>query len=106
MQIKLPDEWKDVAGPFIDKKIVFGVRPEDIGSPEAESKSDASKIKAKVEVIEPMGAETYLYLSAGEQAFISRVDAHRKTSVGDDIELSVSMSKSHIFDQVTEKFII
>jgi multiple sugar transport system ATP-binding protein len=53
-----------------------------------------------------MGPETYLYLSTGEQSFISRVDAHRKTSVGDDIELSVLLSKSHIFDQATEKFII
>ena len=106
MQIKLPDEWKDSTEPFIDKKIVFGVRPEDVGSPEAESRPNAAKIKAKVEVVEPMGPETYLYLSAGEQSFISRVDAHRKTSVGDDIELSVLLSKSHIFDQSTEKFII
>ncbi len=106
IQIKLPEEWKDSAGPFIDKKIVFGIRPEDVGSPQAESKLGAPKIKAKVEVVEPMGAETYLYLSTGDQSFISRVDAHRKTSVGDDIELSVLMSKSHIFDQATEKFII
>ncbi|MFA6292108.1 MAG: sn-glycerol-3-phosphate ABC transporter ATP-binding protein UgpC [Victivallales bacterium] len=106
MQIKLPDEWKASIEQFIDKKIVFGVRPEDIGSPEAESKPNASKIKAKVEVVEPMGPETYLYLSTGEQSFISRVDAHRKTSVGDDIELSVLMSKAHVFDQATEKLII
>jgi multiple sugar transport system ATP-binding protein len=106
MQIKLPDEWKASVEPFIDKKVVFGVRPEDIGSPEAESRPNAPKIKAKVEVVEPMGPETYLYLSTGEQAFISRVDAHRKTAVGDDIELSVLMSKAHLFDHVTEKFII
>ncbi len=105
-QIRLPDEWKEIAEPYIDKKIVFGIRPEDIGSPEAESKPGASKIKAKVEVIEPMGAETYLYLSTGEQSFISRVDAHRKTAVGEDIELSVLLSKSHIFDAATEKIII
>ncbi len=105
-KIRFPDEWKECAEPFIDKKIVFGVRPEDVGSPEAESKPNASKVKAKVEVIEPMGAETYLYLNTGEQSFISRVDAHRKTAVGEDIELSVLMSKAHIFDAATEKIII
>ncbi|HBC88277.1 MAG TPA: sugar ABC transporter ATP-binding protein [Lentisphaeria bacterium] len=104
--IKFPEEWTEKAEPFIDKKIVFGIRPEDVGSPEAESKPGASKIKAKVEVIEPMGAETYLYLNTGDQSFISRVDSHRKTAVGEDIELSVLMSKSHLFDAVTEKFIL
>ncbi len=105
-QIKLPDEWKECAEQYVDKKIAFGIRPEDVGSPEAESKPNAPKVKAKVEVIEPMGAETYLYLSTGEQSFISRVDAHRKTAVGEDIELSILMSKAHIFDAVSEKIII
>ena len=31
----------------------FGIRPEDLGSEEAEQQKDAPKITAKVEVVEP-----------------------------------------------------
>jgi len=107
-KLKVPEKWKEAIAPYENKAVVFGVRPEDIGSPEAESKggSDLHKINAKVEVIEPMGAETFLYLSTGTQSFISRVDAHRKTVVGEEISLAVLMSKTHIFDAATEKIII
>ncbi len=104
--LKMPDAWKEALTPSIDKPVVFGIRPEDIGSPEAESKPDAPKIKAKVEVIEPMGSETYLYLNTGTQSFISRVDAHRKTQVGEEIQLAVLMKKAHIFSKESEKLII
>ena len=105
-EVKTPDSWKAKIEPYIEKELVFGIRPEDIGSPEAESKTDAPKMKAKVEVIEPMGAETFLYLNTGAQSFISRVDAHRKTVVGEEVLLSILMSKAHIFDKATEKIII
>jgi multiple sugar transport system ATP-binding protein len=105
-KVDLPVEWNDTIAPYLDKNVVFGVRPEDIGSPEAESHPKMPKIRATVEVIEPMGAETYLYLNTGAEAFISRVDAHRKISVGDKVELATLMSKTHIFDAATENIII
>ena len=103
IEIPLPEEWKEIAEPLIDKEVVFGIRPEDLGSEEAEKSKDAPKIKAKIEVVEPMGSETYLYLAIGTHSFISRVDAHRKTAVGDEIELSITMKKAHLFDGETEQ---
>ncbi len=35
-EIPMLDEWKDKLAPYIDKKIIFGARPEDIGSDQAE----------------------------------------------------------------------
>ncbi len=105
-KLQMPPEWKGSLSPYMDKDVVFGARPEDIGSPEAENRAGMPKIKATVEVIEPMGAETYLYLNTGAQSFISRVDAHRKVSVGDKVELSVLMPKSHVFDAGSEKLIV
>lgn len=106
--LQIPEDWTEKAEPFIGKEVVFGARPEDIGSPEAESRTfpDGQKIKAKIEVIEPMGAETYLYLNTGQHSFISRVDAHRKVQVGEEVELAVLMPKTHLFDAVTEKLIV
>jgi multiple sugar transport system ATP-binding protein len=106
MKIVLPTKWKDDILSYSGKNVVLGVRPEDIGSPEAENRPDMPKIRAKIEVIEPMGAETYLYLNTGSQAFISRIDAHRNVLVGDYIDLATLNTKAHVFDADTAKIIV
>ncbi len=104
--IPIPADWHDKLAPYVGKSVTFGSRPEDIGSPEAEAVEGAPKITAKVDVIEPMGAETYLYLNTGKHTFISRVEAHRKCEVGEQMTLSVMMKKAHFFDGETEKVIV
>lgn len=102
VSITIPTNKKDVMTPYIGKKVVFGIRPEDLGSEEAEQCSEKAKVKAKIEVVEPMGSETYLYLAVGQHSFIARIDAHRKVAVGEEVELSINMKKTHIFDGETE----
>lgn len=99
----LPEEWSDKIASYDGKEVVLGARPEDIGSPTAEALPNAPKIKATVEVIEPMGSESYLYLKVGDNTFIAKVDSHRKCQVGDELTLSVMIAKSKIFDKETEK---
>ena len=100
-KLKLPKEWKEKVAPYQDKQVIFGSRPEDVGSPKAESTAGMPKVKAKIEVVEPMGSETYLYLDTGKSSFIARVDPHRKTLVGDYLELAVYINSSHMFDKGT-----
>ena len=102
----LPDEWQEKLASYVDKKAVFGARPEDIGSEHAERLPDAPKVKAKLEVMEPMGSETYLYLSTGTQSFIARVDAHKKAEVNESMELCIYLPKAHVFDAETENLIV
>ena len=104
--LTIPDEWKDKLADYVDKDVVFGIRPEHVGSPTAESTEGAPKIQASVEVIEPMGSETYLYMNTGTNDFIARVDSHRRCEVGDKIDLAVMMGKAHIFDRETTNFIV
>lgn len=54
-EFAIPDEWKSRLEPYVDKKVTFGIRPEDLGSDEAEKAPDMPKVKAKIEVVEPMG---------------------------------------------------
>jgi multiple sugar transport system ATP-binding protein len=105
-ELLLPDAWKQKLEAYIEKKVIFGARPEDIGSEQAEKGGTMPKIKAKVEVTEPMGSETYLYMNTGCQSFISRVDAHRILRVDENIELSVFIPKAHVFDGETDKLIV
>ncbi|MBR0458847.1 MAG: sn-glycerol-3-phosphate ABC transporter ATP-binding protein UgpC [Victivallales bacterium] len=103
----IPASWREKTASYAGKDVVFGVRPEDIGSERAESEKDAQFLEAKIEVMEPMGAETYLYLDYGQEArAIARVDAHRQAKIGQDIKLAVSMLSAHLFDTTTELTIV
>ncbi|MBP5640510.1 MAG: ATP-binding cassette domain-containing protein [Victivallales bacterium] len=102
--LKAPDSWTKALEPYEGKKITFGLRPEHIGSPLAEAQENPQRIPATVEVIEPMGSETYLYLKAAGANFIARVDPHRICKVGETIDLAVMMDRGHIFDiETTER---
>jgi multiple sugar transport system ATP-binding protein len=100
------EAWQDTLANYVDKEVTFGLRPEHIGSPTAEGMEGAPKIQASVEVIEPMGSETYLYMTTGSNDFIARVDSHRRCQVGDKLDLAVMLDKAHIFDNETSQLVV
>ena len=86
---------------YRDKPVTLGLRPESIGSASAEQLPNAPRLRATVDVVEPMGSESYVYSRAGATTFISRVDAHREIRVGEVVDAAVFMEKAHFFDPVT-----
>ena len=104
--VQIPSEWNQSLSTHAGKAVTFGVRPEDVGSAMAEASENPPTIEASVDVIEPMGAESYVHLNTGKHTFISRVDAHKRFTVGQDAALPVLMSKSHFFDSETGKTIV
>jgi multiple sugar transport system ATP-binding protein len=99
--IPAPAAWRERLAPYTGKRVTFGLRPEDVGSPTAESVAGAPRLQATVDVIEPMGSETYLYLNTGRNNFIARVDSHRACRIGDRLDLAVVLDKGHVFDPET-----
>jgi multiple sugar transport system ATP-binding protein len=88
---------------YVGKDIILGVRPEDIhDEPVFIEASTGTKINAKIDVSELLGAETMLYSSIDGQDFIARVDARSNIKPGDMIELAIDMNKTHFFDAETE----
>ena len=78
--------------------VVLGIRPENIQDAVfAVNPSPDSLIKAKVEVIEPMGSEVYLYLTVGENAFVARVDGHESAHVNQEVTLVFDMERASYF---------
>ncbi|MDD5704363.1 MAG: sn-glycerol-3-phosphate ABC transporter ATP-binding protein UgpC [Kiritimatiellae bacterium] len=97
IRLPLPDTWRDRVAPHAGRDVTFGVRPEDIGSPAASQVPDAPRLSATVDVIEPMGSETYVYFRAGGQTNIARVEPQVAFAAGQRIELPVMMSKAHLY---------
>lgn len=89
---------------FINKEIIFGIRPEDIhDEPLFINASTDTKFSTKIDVSELTGAETMLYSKLGDQEFISRVDSRSDIRPGDELELAFDMNKGHFFNPESEE---
>ncbi len=106
--VKLPvfEQHKEKMSAYSGKKVTLGIRPENISAIDAIGYENMPTVNCKVKVIEPMGAETILYLDIAGSTVISRVDAHFKYSVGQEVDFAVMIEKSHFFDVDTEKVIV
>ncbi|WP_319559972.1 sn-glycerol-3-phosphate ABC transporter ATP-binding protein UgpC [Marispirochaeta sp.] len=87
---------------YVGKELTFGVRPEDLYETKT---ADDKVIKASVEVIEPLGAETHLYVKTTKHTMIAKVAPNVQPKVGDKIYLKPDMNKILFFDQESEKTI-
>ncbi|MDQ8209385.1 TOBE domain-containing protein, partial [Coraliomargarita sp. SDUM461003] len=82
---------------------VFGVRPEDI---EVSGEKSESSITAIIDVAEPMGAETYLYLNTPTgRAFIAKVQAEHAFAIGQTVHLKFNQERTALFDQASENVV-
>ena len=101
--VQIPDNKVEVYNAYVDKPVIFGVRPEDIHNPEFTPPSIIEQpVDAVVDVTELMGNEIFVYLKSGEHVFVARVDPRSRYSVGDQVKVVVNMDNMHIFDRETE----
>ncbi len=106
-RVRINDSMVPKIQPYERKDIIFGVRPENIYDKLfASEASPDNTVRATCEVVEPMGAEAYLYLRAGDNAFVARVSGHVRPGVNQDLDLVFDISKAHFFDPHTEKSIL
>lgn len=92
---------------YINKEVIFGIRPENISDNyDFIRLNQASRLTAKVDVIENMGSETNLYLLCGEKNLIARVDSTSIANMEQLIEVGINMDKMHIFDMESKRTVI
>ena len=107
ISVALPADWNIAIESYAGKDILFGIRPEDIGSERATSDANAPSITAKVEVREPMGAEIYLHLDTSvDSPCVARVEPHLDAKVGETITLKLAIAAAHVFDPATSNRIV
>jgi len=106
-RVKIVDDNNAKIGSYVNKEVHMGIRPECIYDRLfAQAASDDYTVAATVEVVEPMGSEIYLHLSAGESKFIARVGAHDTAKENQDLQVVFDMTKVHFFDPQTEEVIV
>lgn len=105
--IAVPASKADPLQFYIGRELVLGIRPEDLeDAAHTQNGKHNRTLKAKVEVIEHLGAETVLYLSLASTPIAARVHPESGAAVGEMVELVLDMDKAHVFDKQTEKRIV
>ena len=85
---------------YVGKTILMGIRPEDIYDDEEDiAARPESIINMSVELVELLGAETYLYLLLGENNITARVEPTSKAAAGQTIKVAINTEKIHAFDK-------
>ena len=90
--------------PFInkinsDREVIFGIRPEDITI----NNGNVPSLKCKVELIEPMGADTLIWTSIEKTPISIRIEGSASFELGDEIEMTINISRASIFDKMSEE---
>ncbi len=107
-KIELPEEknYRDRLVPYIDKEVIFGIRPEHVhDEPEFLEKFASGVVTTTVDVTELLGAEKYLYTTCEGQALNGRVAPTSTCRAGDVIQVALDASRIHIFDKETQETI-
>jgi ABC-type sugar transport system ATPase subunit len=63
-------------------------------------------LRATVEAVEPLGAETHVHLTSGSQSFIVRTDSNTRQAIGEQVIAAVAAEHLRFFDVATEAAIL
>ncbi len=103
LRLPIPDRRRDSLSGHVGRRVILGIRPEHIHYASSTSGSgESEEVTAKVELVEPMGHETWLYLTVGRAPCVARVAADPVPSVDEDVRLAFDLSAVHFFDRETE----
>jgi multiple sugar transport system ATP-binding protein len=106
-QLALPETLGKRLTFFIGREVYFGIRPEHINCvPAFDNVAPAGGIRAKIEVLEPMGNETFVYIRLEEDAITARIAPHNELVPGNDCFLTFDLNHAHFFDMENDKAIL
>ena len=99
-RIKLSEQQNKLLASYAGKKVTFGIRPEDVKF--ADKPIEDTTINGQVSVIEPLGSETHIYVTAGKYQFVGKIEPHIQLKVDQDISLIPDLAKAKFYDYETE----
>ena len=108
-KIHLPPARAAALAPYTGKTVVLGLRPQDIHdknlAPQA-VRNQENALRMTVDVIEPMGAVSTVFLNSGRQSLVAEVDAETSAREGAPLDVLLDAESAHVFDKDTEQAIV
>ncbi|MFW6437733.1 MAG: ABC transporter ATP-binding protein [Armatimonadota bacterium] len=106
LALVLPERFREIKGvrAHANGPVVFGIRPTDVHDsslPGPVESKPGNTVTARVEVVEPMGAESMVYLRVGEHSLVAALDSDTCAEEGARLEVTLNLDRAHLFDADT-----
>ncbi len=98
IQFTIPIKFNSVLSNSQGKEMTMGIRPEDISSINDLNNVEFQKLKILVDVVEPMGNETFIYFNIDKNQFIARVPASNNYKAGEQSVVFFNTGKAFYFN--------
>ena len=100
-EVALPARWDVALQPFAGRELLLGFRPESLdGAPAPHTARDA--VCGTVDVVEPMGAETFVQVVAADGTrIVARVGAEHTFEPGATVALPLDCGRLRFFEAAT-----
>ncbi|MGM0431508.1 MAG: ABC transporter ATP-binding protein [Spirochaetota bacterium] len=103
-RIKLNERQNKLLKDYEGKQMTFGIRPEDLSA--ADKPEEGKTIDASVMVIEPLGAETHVFVNTKSNQLIARVEPDIQLQVDQKVSMVPNLDKVTFFDGETEVAVV
>ena len=103
-EICFPEDKKKMLEAYQGRKMIFGIRPEDIHIRSEQTQEVGGQcFDYSIDVVEMLGYEYVLYGTIGQEECILRTPLKMFEKTAKNLWLSFDMDKCHMFDEETEK---
>ncbi|MHB8398783.1 MAG: ABC transporter ATP-binding protein [Candidatus Limnocylindrales bacterium] len=99
MTIPVPERLRSIVGPTTGRILIAGFRPDHLEL--TDGGATAARIHGRADVVEYLGAQELIHVSAAGKDLIAIVNASHAVRSGDNLTLSLSLDKLHLFDAET-----
>jgi multiple sugar transport system ATP-binding protein len=103
LSLALTGSFAQRAAPLTDRPCVLGVRPENIMET---ARGGSVAVAARVELVEPMGAETYVHARTAAHTLTARLSPSGAHETGRAVTLHFDLEKAHLFDASNERAVL
>ena len=102
----VPERYTDGISDFEGKKVILGIRPEHMSMADPDPNNEKI-LTGKVGVLEPIGAETYVYIDFPEYIeIIFKTEGIVKLEIDQEISIKFLEERIHFFDAESENRIL
>jgi multiple sugar transport system ATP-binding protein len=102
----VPAAFAEALMPFAGKRVVFGVRPEDIAAHDPAAPAGTT-LRAQADVVETLGSEIFVHLTCGTDTIVARMPVPEvPPRVGEAMEVDLRMMRTHVFDAQSSRTLV
>jgi len=104
--LTIPKTHKTVIEKYQDKKVILGIRPENISCAKNDCALKDNTITLDVELTEYLGAEQLIYFILNGKQMTAKVVTDEELANQQEVQLGFKLEEAHFFDSETEDRII